>query len=71
MTATLTHCSIGDVGAIGMARWLASLLDDVSPTDSVVLVAMPLGLAAVALATCYLPARRAAGSDPLTVLRRD
>jgi predicted permease len=62
---------IGIGGAIGATRWLATLLYDVSPTDPVVLVMLPLLLAAIALAACYVPARRAAKSDPLTVLRSD
>ena len=62
---------IGIAGALAVTRSLASLLYDVSPTDPVVLVLLPLALAAIALATCYLPARRAAKSDPLAVLRSD
>jgi predicted permease len=62
---------LGIAGAVMVTRWLASLLYEVSPTDPVVLVALPLGLAAIALAACYVPARRAASSDPLTVLRAD
>jgi predicted permease len=62
---------LGITGAIGATRWLSSLLYDVSPTDPVVLLTVPLGLAAIALAACYFPARRAAKSDPLTVLRTD
>ena len=62
---------IGIAGAIGATRWLATLLYDVSPTDPVVLVMLPLLLAAIALMACYVPARRAAKSDPLTVLRTD
>ncbi|MFL5574712.1 MAG: ADOP family duplicated permease [Gemmatimonadaceae bacterium] len=62
---------LGIAGAVAVTRWLASLLYEVSPTDPAVLVALPLGLAAVALAACYVPARRAARSDPSTVLRVD
>jgi putative ABC transport system permease protein len=62
---------LGIAGAVMVTRWLASLLYEVSPTDPAVLVAMPLGLAAIALAACYVPARRAARSDPLTILRVD
>ena len=62
---------LGIAGAIAATRSLATLLYDVSPTDPVVLLALPLLLAAIALAACYLPARRAARSDPLSVLRAE
>ena len=62
---------LGIAGAIVVTRWIATLLYDVSPTDPAVLIALPLGLAAIALAACYAPARRAARSDPLSVLRAE
>ena len=61
--------AFGIGGAMVLTRWIASLLYQVSPTDPMVLVALPLLLAAVALAACYIPGRRAAKSDPLAVLR--
>lgn len=63
--------SLGIAGALVATRWLASLLYDVSPTDPFVLIALPLFLACVALAACYLPARRASRSDPLMALRAE
>jgi predicted permease len=63
--------AIGIGGAFLLTRWIASLLYDVSPTDPVVLISLPLMLAGIALAACYIPARRAARSDPLAVLRAD
>ena len=62
---------IGVGAAIAMTRWLSSLLYDVSPTDPVVLVTLPAVLGIVALTACWMPARRAARSDPLAVLRSD
>jgi predicted permease len=62
---------LGVGGAILLTRWIVSLLYDVSPTDPLVLVSLPLMLAGIALLACYLPARRAAKSDPLAVLRTD
>jgi predicted permease len=62
---------LGIAGAVALTRSLASLLYDVSPTDPSVLLALPLLLAAIALAACYVPARRAARSDPLSALRAD
>jgi putative ABC transport system permease protein len=63
--------SLGIAGAIVATRSLASLLYEVSPTDPVVLLSLPLLLAGIALAACYVPARRAARSDPLSALRAD
>lgn len=63
--------ALGIGGAMFITRWLASLLYEVSPTDPVVLVSLPLSLGVIALAACYVPARRAAKSDPLAVLRAD
>jgi len=62
---------IGVVGATFATRWLGSLLYDVSAHDPLVFVSLPLVLLAVAAASCYVPARRAATSDPLVALRAD
>jgi predicted permease len=62
---------LGIGGAILLTRWIASLLYEVSPTDPVILVSLPLLLAGIALAACYVPARRASRSDPLAVLRSE
>ena len=58
------------------AAWLASryvrtLLFGVSPADPVSGAAAVAALAAAALLAAYLPARRAARTDPLVVLRRE
>jgi putative ABC transport system permease protein len=62
---------LGVVGALGATRWIQSLLYDVSATDPAIFISLPLLLAGTAIASCYLPARRAARSDPLAVLRSD
>jgi putative ABC transport system permease protein len=62
---------VGVVAAFGATRWIQSLLYDVSATDPLVFVTLPLLLAAIAVLSCYLPARRAAKGDPLVVLRSD
>ena len=63
--------AVGVVGALVATRWIATLLYEVSPTDPLVFVSLPLFLAAIAVASCAVPARRAARSDPLAVLRAD
>jgi putative ABC transport system permease protein len=52
-----------------VSRLIASLLYDVSPTDIVTFVAVPVLLAVSALAASYLPALRATRIDPLVALR--
>jgi hypothetical protein len=60
---------VGLAGAIGLTRLLGSLLFDVKTTDLVTWIATPLFLVLVAAVACWIPARRAARSDPMEALR--
>jgi putative ABC transport system permease protein len=69
MRLVVVAVALGMVGAAAVARLLASLLFQVKPMDPLTFGGMALGLAAVALAACYIPAHRATATDPLEALR--
>jgi putative ABC transport system permease protein len=60
---------IGLAGAWAATRVLKNFLFEVTPFDPLTFAAVSLVLALVALAACYIPARRAAAIDPLVALR--
>jgi len=61
--------ALGTVASTVGARLLAALLFGISPWDLSVYVTMVVTLVAVALASGYLPARRASRIDPIRALR--
>jgi len=65
----LLGVGIGLAASVGLARAMTRLLYAVSPTDLPTYAAVSLLWLAVALAACYLPARRAALVDPTVALR--
>lgn len=69
MLMVLLGLAAGAVAALALARVLASLLYDTSPTDPVTWVAAGVLLSGVALLASYIPARRAAKADPMAALR--
>ena len=59
----------GILAALGMSRMVGSLLVGVGGADPLTYSAVSVVLTAVALAACYLPARRAMRVDPMVALR--
>jgi predicted permease len=71
MRTTLMGVAIGIIGSLALTRALASLLFGVTATDPLTFAAVTLLLVLVALAACYIPARRAARVDPIEALRSE
>jgi predicted permease len=66
---TLIGLVVGLAASFAVTRLVTSLLFDVSATDVVTFVAVPLMLASAALGASYLPALRATRIDPMVALR--
>jgi putative ABC transport system permease protein len=63
--------AVGLVAALLLGRFMASLLFGVAPTDAVAFGGALAVILAVALAACYVPARRASAVHPVEALRSE
>jgi putative ABC transport system permease protein len=71
MTLIGLGIALGVAAALLLGRFLESLLVGVTPTDGLTLAAAVTCLTLVASLACFLPARRAARVDPMSVLRSE
>jgi predicted permease len=69
LALALAGAALGLVGAFIVSHLMAGLLYGVSPSDPLTFISLTLVLVIVALAACYIPARRAMQVDPIVALR--
>src|SRR5262247_684623 len=71
MMLSLAGVAIGVAASFGLTRLMETMLFNVSVTDPLTFVGIPLLLALVALLACLIPAWRAAKVDPMVALRTE
>jgi ABC-type antimicrobial peptide transport system permease subunit len=63
--------ALGFAGALAAGQAIRRLLFGISPMDPLTLAAVALVIGMAVLVASYLPARRAAGVDPMVALRAE
>jgi len=69
LNLALIGTGFGLIGGVAGSRLLGAFLNGVSPFDGLTFAGVAALVLGVALAACYLPARRAAQVDPMVALR--
>jgi putative ABC transport system permease protein len=69
LALALAGAAVGLAGALIVSHLMAGLLYGVSPSDPLTFISLTVVLVIVALAACYIPARRAMRVDPIVALR--
>jgi predicted permease len=70
-TLLVIGLGLGVVGSLLASRLMRNLLFGISPNDPTTLTGVALTMLVVGLASCWLPARRAAGIDPAVAIRKE
>jgi ABC-type antimicrobial peptide transport system permease subunit len=65
----LAGIAIGSISALASASILKSMLYGIRPRDPLVMAVVCTVIASVGFVAAYIPARRAAGVDPMVALR--
>ncbi len=71
LVLTAAGVLLGAGAAVALTQWMKALLFGISPLDPLTYLLVPLVLAGAAALASYLPARRAAGVDPVEALRAE
>ena len=71
MMLTVFGLAIGIGGALALTRMISGLLYKVGSSDPITFVLISALLSAVSLLACWIPARRAANTDPTIALRSE
>jgi ABC-type antimicrobial peptide transport system permease subunit len=71
LLVTVLGVTLGILGAFAVSRLMNQLLYGVGPADPLVFGGVTTLLAVCSLLACWLPARRAATVDPMSVLRQE
>jgi ABC-type antimicrobial peptide transport system permease subunit len=71
MVLTLIAITLGWPAAWLLAKLASSFLYGIQPHDALTFALVPPFLAVIAVAACYIPARRAASIDPIQALRTE
>src|SRR5262249_18282402 len=71
LTLALIGIAGGVIAAVGLIRFLSSLLYGVAPMDTAIITMLSLFLIGVAVLASYIPARSASKIDPIEALRHE
>jgi len=71
LVLAITGAMLGIGVTLGMTRYLKSMLYDIHANDPATIAGVAILLTLVAVAACFVPARRAIRVDPMVALRHE